>query len=56
MVESLTITIETCLQKYLICFAYQIQSLSKKNLKYVLKNSVWLDTRTSQRFPKNKVN
>jgi hypothetical protein len=34
-VELLTITIETFLQKYLILFAYQIQSLSKKNLKYV---------------------
>jgi hypothetical protein len=47
MVDLLTITIETLLQKYLILFAYQIQLLSKKNLKYVLTNIVWLDTRAS---------
>ena len=30
-----------------IFFVYQIQPLSKKNLKYVYKNIVWLDTRAS---------
>ena len=47
MVELLTITIETFLQKHLFFFVYQIQPLSKKNLKYVYKNIVWLDTRAS---------
>ena len=47
MVELLTITIETFLQNHLIFFAYQIQPSSKKNLKYVYKNIVWLDTRAS---------
>jgi hypothetical protein len=47
MVELLTITIETFLQNYLILFAYEIQSLSKKNLEYVYTNIVWLDTSAS---------